>query len=138
MTEKIEQLVEEYNRLDEEIATAAVAEDATEWIRLRMRKDALPSMIAEAKARPIRKEVQRLEEELERLESERQAALAAPLPQVPAAQRGTVTGLMRRNQELSGITSRTSMVGKELDERRRQLAQIEHEGPKDPALFAGR
>lgn len=125
-TVTVEQLVEEQSLIAGRIEDAARREDAASWIRLTMRRDALPGTIAELRARPIREEVERLEAELADLERQRQSALAEE-PEVPAAMRGGVTPTMVRNQRLSSITSRASRVGKELDLRRTEL---EAEGPR--------
>jgi chromosome segregation ATPase len=131
------QRLEELRSIVARIEDAAVDGDAGEWLRLSMRRDALPRLITEAKAAPIRAEIARLEAELEDLEEQRKAALREK-PEVPPHQRGTVTPMMVRNSKLGGIVARLSAVGRELDERRQELEQIERQGPRDPALVAGR
>lgn len=124
----VEKLEYELRRIDELIEAAAVEKDVPEWTKLRMRRDALPRLMAEAKAAPIHEQIARLQEELEDLERDRQRTLEEPAPVVPDSQRGSVTGLMLRNGKLSGIAAQMSRVGRELDQCRRALVRVESEG----------
>ena len=126
MTE-VKLLEDELRRIGGLIERAALAEDFKGWARLAMRRDALPSLVREARAQPVRREIEGLEEELEVLEEQRQRVLDEE-PTVPAGMRGHVTPSMVRNRLLGGVSNQASAVGKELDEARRRLASIEAEG----------
>ncbi len=126
--ESVEVLEAELAGIGAEIEEAAVLEAASEWLRLSQRKDALPALIREAKAAPLRREVERLERELEALDQEMRRARQGPPPPVPEAMRGSVTPAMVRNQRIGGITAQASRAGKELVAAREQLARIESEG----------
>ena len=117
-------LEDELRRIGGLIERAAVNEDFVEWSRLAMRREALPSLVREARAQPVRREIEGLEEELEALEEQRQRVLEEE-PTVPAGMRGYVTPSMMRNRLLGGVSNQASAVGKELDEARRRLASIE-------------
>ncbi len=125
MTERIELLEEELRRIGAEIEEAATAGDAGEWIRLGMRRDALPRLIREAKAEPIREEVERLEAELEAADREMVRAREEPPPEVPAMLRGQQTPALLRNARLGGIRARQSAACRELAAARATLAEIE-------------
>jgi hypothetical protein len=124
---RVESLVEELAKIDALIEAAAVGDDMEAFIRLQMRERAIPLLIREAKARPIREQVARLEAELEEIEHSRQAALREE-PEVPAAMRGSVTVPMLKNRKLSGISAQAMRVGRDLDQARRELERIGVEG----------
>ncbi len=129
MTE-IEQLERELGRLDERAEEAALEEDAGEFLRLAMRRVAIPALIREARAAPVRREIERLEEELAALEAESKHVREQPQPTVPAGRRQHVTPAMLRNAELGSITARAIRLGGELKAKQQELAQIEREGPR--------
>ena len=127
MNETVEELLHEEGLIEGRIEDAAIRGDVALWIRLTMRKDAIPRLLAEVRAQPIREEVEQLEAELADLERQRQRALAEE-PEVPAAMRSGVTPTMVRQRKLSGITSLSSQVGKDLDLRRTELENLTRKG----------
>lgn len=122
-TVTVEELLHEESLIGVRIEEAASREDTQEWIKLSMRRDALPSMIDGLRAQPIREEIGRLEAELEALEQERLRVLNEE-HEVPDAMRGSVTAVMVKNRKLSGIASRSARVGKELDLRQTELENL--------------
>ena len=124
----VEALNEELRGLDREIEAAAVAGDAEGFVRLSMRRAALPSLILAAKASPLRAEVERLERELEELEIEAEKVLESPAPEVPRGRRGHLTPGMVKNARIGEARARQGAVVRQLEARRRRLAEIEQEG----------
>lgn len=131
----LEELTRELVELDGQIEAAAVEEDLEAFIRLRMRQAALPALIRDARAEPIRGEVEQLEGELERLDAEAEYVREAPAPEVPERHRGHVTPLMLRNRALAGVLQRQHDVGKDLAAARRELASIEAESGRQTSLL---
>jgi len=111
--------------IDSAIEDAAEARNQEEFLTLLMRKAALPKLIRDERARPVRERVERLEGQLEDLEAERQRVLAEDFS-VPPERRTDLTETLLRNQKLSGITTRSSSrVGHHLDQARRELTLVE-------------
>ena len=127
----IEELREQLAGIDALIESAAVDEDYVSWSELRMRKDALPALIRRAEAEPVRQEIARLEAELAASDEELLRARSEPV-EVPPERRRDLTVAMLRNQRLGGITSRMSRLGKNLDERRKELALLESGAQQRP------
>ncbi len=125
---KIEQLEVELAGLNTRIEAAAVQQDGEEYLRLSMRQVALPYLIREETAAPIRDDICRLEEVLAELEVERQRIQAEPPPEVPSARRGYVTPIMARNVQLKGIIDQERSLSIELNRKRRELEQAAREG----------
>ena len=92
-TDNVEAMMEELRALDREIEAAALAGDAEGFVRLQMRRAALPYHIREAKVAPIRREIGRLEDELAALEDEARRAREEPEPR---SRRGCVARRRRR------------------------------------------
>lgn len=122
-----EDLERELAELDSLIERAAVDEDVVEFLRLEMRRAAIPALIRQARAAPVREELEALEAELEALEEEAERVRSGPAPEVAAGQRGHVTPAMMRNQQLAGITDQASSLGQRVKARRRELEVIEAE-----------
>lgn len=129
IVERIGRLREERENIERDIAEAAIAGDAAEWTRLRMRKDALDVFVWRAEADPVHEEVSRLEGELEALDAERERVLSEPLPEVEPARRHVVTGQMLRRQELEGIARQSQAASKDLKAARAKLAEMEAGAP---------
>lgn len=127
----ITQLQAELGRIDRLIEAAAVAEDSKEFIRLEMRRSAIPSLVREARCEPLRGEICELEKQLESLDDEALRAQQEPHV-VLEGRRQHVTPTMIRNSRLASITDRTSTVSKRVKEKRAQLKRIESEGTVTP------
>lgn len=128
-----EALERELMGVDARIEVAAVEGDAEEYLRLCMRRSALPYLIKMARTAPICREIERMEHELRALDEEAQSVREAPLPVVPPAQRGHVTPATLANTRLASINGRATQVGRELRNKRGELRRIEEEGPLHPA-----
>lgn len=124
----VAELQAEAARVDSTIEEAAVQDDAGEFLRLQMRKAALPALIRQAQAQLIRREIAELEEELRGLDEEMAAAQAAPPPEVPVKLRGQQTPQMLKTRRISGVSTRSLVVSKELRELRLSLAELEGGG----------
>lgn len=127
---KIEQLEAELAGLNALIEAAAVQQDGEEYVRLSMRRSALPYLLREAKVAPIRDDIRRLEEVAANLETERQRIQTEPPPEVPPGRRGHITPVMVKNARLKGVIDQQSSISRELKEKRRELEQIKAEGPR--------
>lgn len=129
-TETLAELLAEQTGIGEKVERAAVEEDTVSWIEARMRADALPALIREARSAPLRARLARLDVEAERLVEERDRALVEEPPAAPAQMRGTVTPHMMRAQVLDGINRREGNVARERREVLAQIAAMEDgEGP---------
>lgn len=122
--QSLEALKAELAGIDGAIEDAAVQEDSESFLSLTMRREALPRLIREARANPVRERVERLEAELEALEDERQRVLDGDF-EVPENRRGDLDALMLRNQRLGSITQQSSRIGHHLEQARVELRQIE-------------
>ena len=107
------------------IERAAAEDDVVGWMELRMRADALPLLIRDAQAKPLREKLERLDAESDRLIEERERALIEEPPAAPAEMRGTVTPHMMRAQVLDGINRRESSVGRDRRGVLERIAKIE-------------
>lgn len=125
MSEVVEELQAELHGIDAQLEAAALAEDQRAFVSLSMRKVALPYVIREARARPVREEVQRLEQELAALDDELRRAKDEPAPQVPVGQRGRINPAMAKNSRLANIANRASSIGRQLRLKRRELQRLE-------------
>ncbi len=121
-------LEDELRGIDGLIETAAVDEDFVEWSRLAMRRDALPALLREARSRPLKAEIRRLEDELAGLDEELLQAREGPPPEVPEGARDRITQEMAKNARIGGISAELGRVGGRLKEKRRELEEIEREG----------
>ena len=123
MTTNTEALENELREIDAEIMAAAVNEDAVAFLELSMHRAALPSLIAQEKARPVQLEIERLTEELSDLEAEAKRVESSPAPEVPPHQRHFITQNMMKNRRLQSIGETRLRVGRELKAAEARLAE---------------
>ena len=97
-----------------------------------MRRDALPALLRQARAQPIRAEIVRLEDELESLDEELARVQKGPMPEVPKMQRGHLTSAMMQRTRIGGVHARMTNVGREIREARSRLAELEAGGTSGP------
>lgn len=119
----VEALQRRAEELEIEIEAAAVRGDADLFVHLQMTRAALPRRIREAKAAPVRVEIERLEDELEDRDAEVQRVQDLgdeELPDSPYA-----SAEMVRNRMLGGARERQSETAKELTQEKRHLKKIE-------------
>ncbi len=121
---RIEALELELTGMNARIEDAAVAGDAEEFVKLKMREAAIPAQVREAREKPVLEEIERLEEERTELEAEAQRVRVEPLPTVPPGQRGRVTGIMLHNARIAEADERARAVGREIEARRSLLARL--------------
>lgn len=126
----LREMLDELAVIPEALKGAALAGDAERFISLRMREVALRSMIREAELEPYRHAVETLDKEVLDLEAERQRALSAEPPPVPAHIRHTTTPDMLKRRLVEGATRRSSGASRELAEARRKLEDAEDEGAR--------
>lgn len=121
----VEALQRRAEELEIEIEEAAVRGDADLFVHLQMARAALPRRIREAKAAPVRAEIERLEAEERELAAEEERVREQP-PELSETEtlRG-VNPAAHFNQVLGGVVERRSAAGKELVEARRRLEKIE-------------
>lgn len=125
----VEELEGELQSIGEAIEMAALREDVVEHSRLLMRRDALPGELRAARARPLRREIAQLQLADENLADE-QAEIQESETELSEEEvnRG-ITAAMKKNQMLSGVAERRSSVDRKLKKARRQLEDIEQQGP---------
>lgn len=130
MVARIDRLREELEGIDTHIEDAALKKDGDEFVRLSMRKIAIPVLIREERAEPMRERMRQLEEELDALEEELRQVQEAEPPPVPAGRVGHMNPAMAKSARISGIASRSSSLSRELKQARRELAELEAEGAR--------
>lgn len=128
MTVTLAQLEEELGAIDVLVEEAAVQEDPEMFVHLSMRRAALPALIRQERAAPLRAQLERLNEELEALDEEMERARTEDPPEVPAGMAGTITRGMMRNRRLGGIVSRQGRSAKERKHVMRQIEAVERVG----------
>jgi uncharacterized small protein (DUF1192 family) len=121
----VDELRAELAALGARIERAAAEEDTVSWLELRMRGDALPMLIREARARPLKERLGRLDDELMRLVSERERLMAEEPPEPPASMRGTISKQMMRQRLLDEINGREGRASAERREALNRIAAIE-------------
>ena len=114
-------LLTEQSGIWAKVERAAVEEDMGSWLDHRMRADALPRLIKEARARPLKERLASVEAELDAAVEELERAQHEPHPEVPPHLRGGVSPVQLHQARLQNIAGRQASAGKD---RRRLLAQI--------------
>lgn len=118
----------ELTRSGEQVEAAAVEGDVEGFVRRLMRQRALPRLIREAKAEPVRRKLAELESEAAAMDEAVRRVREEPYPVVPPGMRGHVTPRMAHDARLQEAVGRQRAIGEELKAHRRLLAQIEAEG----------
>ncbi len=124
-TETLHDLKAELSGIGSRIERAAAEDDVVGWMELRMRADALPLLIRDARTAPFREQLARLDAEMDGLVEEREKALWEEPPPAPPGMRGTVTSHMMRQRLLDGINARESQASRERRTVLERIAKIE-------------
>ncbi len=121
----VDELRDELAGIGARIERAAAEEDAVGWMELRMRADALPRLIRDARLRPLEERLRRLDGELEALADERERVMTSEPPEPPASSHGAITKPMMRQRLLEGIHRRERSAIRERRETLDAIAAIE-------------
>ena len=116
MSSELDQLLEKQRQHDAAIVAAAVSGDSQKWARLRMRKDALPILVAEQRTKPTRERIKQLQSKLKEIEQRREETLQWE-PEVTQEMRNRgVTAHMARNRRLQMLAQQESRISKQIDQ----------------------
>jgi chromosome segregation ATPase len=123
----IDELRREQAGIENWINDAALAGARERFVDLLLRRRSLPFEIAEARRRPLRQELARLEQELKDANQEAERVRTNLPEQVSERLRTRVTLANYRKQVLGAATSRKPEIGREIQEARKKRDAIEPE-----------
>lgn len=126
------ELKQELDGIDDAIVEAAVDGNHERFVRLNMRKTALPTKIREARVEELRKEIERLESESAEIVAERDRLLGTPAPPVPAHLRGELTNGDMQRIKMQPVANEEQRVSRELRDRRKKLKKVLSLGSESP------
>lgn len=107
------------------IERAAADDDVVSWMELRMRADALPLLIRDARTAPLKDRLARLEAEIDAAVEELERAQDEPYPEVPPHMKGRVTAGQLHQARLQSIAGRQREASRERREVLRKIEEIE-------------
>lgn len=120
-TVSVDELRAELAGIGARVERAAAADDVVGWMEARMRADALPLLVREARTAPLRDRLARVEAEIDAAVEELRRAQDEPYPEVPHHMRGQVSAGQLHQSRLQNIAGRQAEASRD---RRRLLAQI--------------
>lgn len=125
----VDALLAEQSGIRAKIERAAVEGDTAAWLEHRMRADALPRLIKNARSGPLKARLERLDKEIDATVEELERAQHEPHPEVPPHLRGGVSPVQLHQARLQSIAGRQASAGKDRKELLARLAEIEGSAP---------
>lgn len=124
----VQELGAELEEIEQRLGDAALAGLKEErFVRLLMRQRALPEIL-EARRKPIRYEIARLQREQRQADEQVRQARENPPDEVPESLRNRVSLQTYRQQVIGNASRRQSETGRELKEAKKRLRELEETG----------